>query len=83
MGKGGGVLIGGGFDEGFNALDGEVEGVLGHVGEADSEPTGFDAVAGGAGRDVQPHLVHNLLPQLHLRFEGVGRQQMPHVHPAE
>lgn len=72
-----------GVDEGFNALDGEVERVLGHVGEADAEPARFDAMAGGAGRDVEPHLVNNLLPQLHLRFKRVGRQQMPHVYPAE
>lgn len=69
--------------KGFNTLDRQFQRILRHVGETDPEPTRFDAVARRTGRDIQTHLVHYLLPQLHFRFKTLRPQQMPHVHPAE
>lgn len=69
--------------KGLQALQCQVQSILGHVSKAHSKPTGFRAMARGSGRDIQADLVDNLFPKLHFGFEGVGPEQVPHVHPTE
>lgn len=76
-------IAGVGLDEAFQPLDREIQGFSGHVGEAYPEPAGFGAVTGRPGRDIQPDVVNNLFPKIHLCVKSFGAQEVAHVHPAE
>lgn len=60
-----------GVDKVLEALHGEGQGLLRHVGEANPEPTRIGAMAGRARRDVQPNFVDDFLPQFDLTLECV------------
>jgi hypothetical protein len=69
--------------EAADAVEGDLHGLVVHVGVADAEPPGLATVERRAGRHVELHLVYDHPPQLELGLGRLVPEHAPQVHPRE